>query len=56
MEILSSDRDWTKVKDKSWDWFHWTVLKLLVYKTEYFWARFYMRLTNINMVNIEDHK
>lgn len=56
MEILSSDRDWAKIKDKSWDWFHWTVLKLLVHKTEYFWAQFYMRIVNIDIVNIEDHK
>lgn len=56
MGILSSDKEWTKVDDKSWDWFHWTVLKLLVYKGEYFWAGFYVRLSNIVMVNMDNYK
>lgn len=56
MTILSSNRDWVTIRDKSWEWFHWTVLKLLVHKTEYFWARFYIKLVNIDMVDINDHK
>uniref|UniRef100_A0A2S2P3S5 Protein ELYS n=1 Tax=Schizaphis graminum TaxID=13262 RepID=A0A2S2P3S5_SCHGA len=55
MEILASDNEWM-VNDKSWDWYHWTVLKLLVFRKKYFWARFYLQLTKINLVNIEDHK
>eukprot|EP00102_Acyrthosiphon_pisum_P024721 XP_016661931.1 PREDICTED: protein ELYS [Acyrthosiphon pisum] len=55
MDILASSHEWL-VNDKSWDWYHWTVLKLLVYKEQYFWARFYMQLTKINLVNIDDHK
>ncbi|XP_050440382.1 protein ELYS-like isoform X2 [Adelges cooleyi] len=56
MEILSGDKDWAITKDESWDWFHWTVMKLLVFKKEYFWARFYMKLINISITNIDDHK
>lgn len=55
MEILASSNEWM-VNDKSWDWYHWTVLKLLVFKEQYFWARFYMQLTKISLVNIDDHK
>ncbi|XP_026815806.1 MATH and LRR domain-containing protein PFE0570w-like [Rhopalosiphum maidis] len=55
MEILASNNEWM-VNDKSWDWYHWTVLKLLVFRKKYFWARFYLQLTKINLVNIEDHK
>ncbi|XP_025408942.1 protein ELYS [Sipha flava] len=56
IEILSNNKEWMIDNDKSWDWFHWTVLKLLVFKTEYFWARFYMKLVNIKPENINDHK
>jgi len=56
MEIFSNDNEWTMINYKSWDWFHWTVLKLLIFKSEYLWARFYMKLINIDIINIEDHK
>ncbi|XP_050548885.1 protein ELYS isoform X2 [Daktulosphaira vitifoliae] len=57
MEILSSDKDWAKkTKNKSWEWFHWTVMKLLVFKKEYFWAQFYMKLISVNIKNEDDHK
>lgn len=56
MEILSSNKEWMMVKDKSLDWFHWSVLKLLVVKSEFYWARFYLKLVNLNIVNIDDHK
>ncbi|KAE9543994.1 hypothetical protein AGLY_001683 [Aphis glycines] len=55
MDILASNNEWM-VNDKSWDWYHWTVLKLLVFRKQYFWARFYFQLTKINLINIEDHK
>lgn len=53
---MSSNKEWMIDNDKSWDWFHWTVLKLLVFKTEFFWARFYIKLVNIKPENIDDHK
>lgn len=56
MEILSNDSKCISIIDKSLDWFHWTVLKLLVFKNEYLWARFYLKLININIVDIDDHK
>ncbi|XP_050427325.1 protein ELYS-like isoform X2 [Adelges cooleyi] len=57
MEILSSDKDWAALtKDKSWRWFHWTVAKLLVFKGEYFWARFYTKLVDIDLTDVDDHK
>ncbi|KAL5237944.1 hypothetical protein ACI65C_005354 [Semiaphis heraclei] len=55
MDILASSNEWM-VNDKSWDWYHWTVLKLLVFKDQFFWARFYMQLTKISLVSIDDHK
>lgn len=54
--ILSSNKEWMMDSDKSWVWFHWTVLKLLVFKTEYYWARLYMKLLNIKPENVDDHK
>lgn len=56
MEILSKDTKWTMINDKLWDWFHWTVLKLLTFKSEFLWARFYLKLININIETVEDHK
>lgn len=56
MEIFSSDNKWIMLVDKSEDWFHWTVLKLLVFKSEYSWARFYLKLININIVKTDDQK
>lgn len=56
MEILAANKEWKNINDKSWDWFHWVVLKLLVFKSEYYWARFYMKLINISLVSIDDHK
>lgn len=55
MIILSSNNEWiTSNNDISW--FHWTVLKLLVFKAEYSWAQFYFKLINIDLVEIDDHK
>lgn len=56
MEILCDDTSWMTLNNKSWDWFHWTVLKLLSFKSEYLWARFYLKLININIESIEDQK
>lgn len=55
MEILGN-KEYTLAKDNSWDWFHWTVLKLLVFKSEFFWARFYLKLVNVNIITMDDHK
>ncbi|XP_025191116.1 protein ELYS-like [Melanaphis sacchari] len=55
MDILAKNNEWM-VNDESWDWYHWTVLKLLVFKKQFFWARFYIQLTKINLININDHK
>lgn len=56
MDILSNSKEFAMVKNKSWEWFHWKVLKLLLFKKEYFWARFYMNLSNIDIHEIDDHK
>lgn len=56
MNVLSSNNEWIMVIDKFGDWFHWTVLKLLVFKSEYSWALFYFKLININIVKTDDKK
>lgn len=55
MVIISHNKDW-EIKNDKWNWFHWTVLKLLVFKGEYFWAQQYSTLININLENIDDFK
>lgn len=56
INVLSNDSNWSKIESQSWNWYHWTVLKLLVFKKEYYWAQFYMKLTNVELMNIEDQK
>lgn len=56
IKIISNDTNWSKIKSKPWNWFHWTVLKLLVFKKEYFWAQLYIKLSNIDFLSIEDQK
>ncbi|VVC44631.1 Hypothetical protein CINCED_3A002568 [Cinara cedri] len=56
IKVLSNDNDWSKIESKSWNWFHWTVLKLLVFKKEYFWAQIYMKITKMEFVNVEEQK
>lgn len=56
MKILSTNKEWMVVNSESLNWFHWTVLKLLAVKSEYYWARFYFNLVNINIVDIDNHK
>jgi len=55
MLILSNNNDWV-IKNDKWNWFHWTVLKLLVFKEEYFWAQYYLKCININITNCDDYK
>lgn len=56
INVLSNDNNWSKIESQTWNWYHWIVLKLLVYKKEYFWAQLYMKLTNVELLNIEDRK
>lgn len=44
------------IGDVSWNWYHWTVLKLLEFKEQYYWAYIYLELFEIQLVNLEDHK
>lgn len=53
--ILASNNEWM-VNDKSWNWYHWTVLKLFVFKKQYHWAQIYLEFFDIKLVNLDDHK
>lgn len=55
MLILASSNEWM-VNDKSWNWYHWTVLRLFVFKEQYYWAQIYFELFNIKLMNLDDHK
>ncbi|KAL4105311.1 hypothetical protein QTP88_020559 [Uroleucon formosanum] len=55
MLILASNNEWM-INDKSWNWYHWTVLKLFVFKKQYYWAQMYFELFDIKLVNLDDHK
>eukprot|EP00102_Acyrthosiphon_pisum_P024723 XP_016661933.1 PREDICTED: uncharacterized protein LOC100571491 isoform X2 [Acyrthosiphon pisum] len=55
MLILASINEWM-VNDKSWNWYHWTVLKLFVFKKQYYWAQIYLEIFEIKLVNLDDHK
>ncbi|XP_026815973.1 protein ELYS-like [Rhopalosiphum maidis] len=44
------------IDDDSWNWYHWNVLKLLVFKEQYYWAKNYIDLFEIKLVNLDDHK
>ncbi|KAL5237942.1 hypothetical protein ACI65C_005352 [Semiaphis heraclei] len=41
---------------ESWNWYHWTVLKLFVFKKQYHWAQIYLEFFDIKLVNLDDHK
>jgi len=56
MKILNNITYWLKNNEISQEWFHWTVLKLCVFKSQYAWAIFYFNLIGMKMVKIEDHK
>uniref|UniRef100_A0A2H8TLJ2 Protein ELYS n=1 Tax=Melanaphis sacchari TaxID=742174 RepID=A0A2H8TLJ2_9HEMI len=55
MLIFASYNEWL-IDDESWNWFHWSVMKLLVFKEQYYWAQYYLNLFKIKLISLDDHK
>lgn len=55
--VIANTNEYAEIK-KSWYWFHWIVLNLLLTKDQYYWSLYYINLLDINefLIKTDDKK